>query len=76
MDRDKLKGKLREKKKTYAECARAIGVTITTFSNKINGKSDFDIVEINELSNYLNLTETEAMDIFLNKNLHKMQERR
>lgn len=76
MDYDKLKGKLREKKKTYADCAGAIGVTVTTFSNKINGKSDFDIVEINELSNYLKLTEIEAMEIFLYKNLHRMQERR
>ena len=66
MNTDKLKGKLVEKKRTYEECSKAIGVTITTFSNKMNGNSKFYVEEINNLSNYLGLTIEEKIDIFLN----------
>ena len=66
MNIDKLKGKLVEKKKTYEECSKAIGVTITTFSNKMNGNSKFYVEEINNLSKYLELTIEEKVDIFLN----------
>ena len=42
------------------------GVTITTFSNKMNGNSKFYVEEINSLSKYLDLTIEEKIDIFLN----------
>lgn len=66
MDIDKLKGKLTEKRKTYEECSKHLGITITTFSKKMNGISKFYIEEINELSKFLNLTNEEKIDIFLN----------
>lgn len=66
MNIDKLKGKLVEKKKTYEECSKALGVTITTFSNKMNGNSKFYVEEINSLSRFLGLTNDEKIDIFLN----------
>ena len=62
---DKLKGKLTEKRKTYDECSKAIGVTKNTFNAKINGTSKFYIEEVNALSNFLGLTEAEKVDIFL-----------
>ena len=65
MDVQKLKGLLVEKGKTYEECAKAIKISVTAFSNKMNGKSNFDVVEINALSTYLELTKVEAQEIFL-----------
>ena len=60
-----LKGKLVEKGKTYAECADALIVSVTTFSDKMNGKSKFSVEEANTLSNYIGLTGEERIDIFL-----------
>ena len=66
MNLDKLKGKILEKRKIYEECAAALGVTVTTFSNKMNGKGKFYIDEINKLATLLELTNQEKIDIFLN----------
>lgn len=66
MKLDKLKGKLVEKKKTYEDCSRDLGVTISTFNNKMNGRSKFYVEEINKLSGLLELTNEEKIDIFLN----------
>lgn len=66
MNIDKLKGKLVEKKKTYEDCAKALNVSITTFSNKMNGRGSLYIEEVNTLSNFLELTNTEKIEIFLN----------
>ena len=66
MDIDKLKGKLVEKKKTYKDCSKYLGITIASFSNKMNNKSKFYIDEINQLSKLLELTNQEKIDIFLN----------
>ena len=64
MNLDKLKGKLLEKRKTYADCAKALGVSITTFSNKLNGRGSLYIDEVNKLSDYLELSKEEKVDIF------------
>lgn len=69
----KLKGKIVEKNRTYSECAQALGISTTGFSNKMNGRSNFDVLEINKLVEYLNLTDREAIDIFLPRNLHNTQ---
>lgn len=73
MNTNKLKGYLREKNKSYIDCASAIGVTITTFSKKMNGKTKFNIAEINDLVAYLDMDYKTAMEIFFNKNLYNMQ---
>lgn len=64
MNYAKLKGILSEKGKSYADCARAIGISVTSFSNKMNGIRKFSIPEANDLSNYLNLTKEENLLIF------------
>ena len=74
MNTQKLKGLLVEKGKTYEECAKALNMSITSFSNKMNDKTRFDIVEINKLVNYLELNKEEATNIFLSSNLHNMQD--
>lgn len=66
MNIDKLKGKLVEKKKTYDDCSKFLEVTTSTFNNKMNGKSKFYVEEINKLSELLELTNEEKIDIFLN----------
>lgn len=65
MNVDKLKGKLVEKKKTYEDCANALNISITTFSNKLNGKGSLYIEEVNALSVFLGLTDNEKVEIFL-----------
>ena len=70
MDNQKLKGYLIEKRKTYANCASALGISTNSFSNKMNGRSRFDIIEINNLVCYLGMPLDDAVEIFLSKNLH------
>lgn len=60
-----LKGKLREKGKTYADCATAIGISTTSFSEKINGRRNFTVEEANDVSAFLEMTDKEKVDIFL-----------
>lgn len=70
----KLKGLLREKELTYKECAEALKMSVTTFNSKINNKTQFDIVEINCLVNFLKLDLNKAIEIFFDNNLHNIQE--
>ena len=63
---DMLKGKLLEKHKKYADCAGELNISITSFSDKMNGKSKFNIEEANSLAKYIGLTNKEKIDIFLN----------
>lgn len=75
MKLDKVKGKLRENNITYDEFSSMIGMSVTTFNNKINGKNRFYIDEIKKISKILNFTDEEKIDIFLNWNLHDMQDK-
>lgn len=61
-----LKGRLREKEKTYARCAAELGISTTAFSEKMNGKSKFTVEEANSLACFLNLSNREKVEIFLN----------
>lgn len=62
---NKLKGKLTENEKTYRECAEYLGITVTTFNNKINGRGKFYVDEVNKLSKLLRLSNEEKINIFL-----------
>ena len=73
MNLQKLKGKITEKRKTYNDCACILKISITAFSNKINGKSKFTIDELLLLAEYLQMTIYEEIEIFLNKNLNSIQ---
>lgn len=63
---NKLKGKMRERDISYDLGAEIIGKSATSFNNKINGKtkSGFNIEEANKLSEALQLTSEERMEIF------------
>jgi hypothetical protein len=60
-----IKGLLKAKDKKYADCAKALGIAESSFSNKINGTSKFYIDELNELGNYLGLSSQEKSEFFL-----------
>lgn len=64
MNLKKLKGKITEQETSYAKCADKIGVSVTTFSDKMNGKRKFYVEEANELSNFLNLSVQDRFEIF------------
>lgn len=63
---DKLRGKLAERKMTFADGAQVVGVSELTFSAKINEKtkSGFSVVEASKLSDVLELTNEEKLKIF------------
>ena len=65
MNLQKLKGKLREHDANYIDVANCLGLSVTAFSNKMNGKSKFYIDEIEKLSDRLSLSDAEKIDIFL-----------
>lgn len=61
----KLKGIIREKEKTYQQCADAIGISVTAFQMKINGKKRFYIDELNTLGDFLGMSAEEKALVFL-----------
>lgn len=65
MNLPKLKGVIRERGKNYVQCADSIGKSVASFNSKINGKVAFTIVELEDLGNYLEMTDSEKVDIFL-----------
>lgn len=65
MNLSKLKGKIREKGKNYEQCSNAIGKSVATFNSKINGRVSFGIDELDELGEFLEMTDEEKADIFL-----------
>lgn len=65
MNLPKLKGIIREKNKNYVQCANAIGKSVATFNSKINGRVSFGINELEDLGNFLEMTEDEKAEIFL-----------
>lgn len=74
MENLKLKGLLRQNKKTYSDAAECLGISINSFNSKINGKTAFTCWEAYLLSNFLNLSESQARDIFLRFDLQNLQE--
>ena len=65
MNLSKLKGIIRERGTNYQQCANSIGKSIATFNSKINGKRTFTIAELEDLGNYLDMTDNEKVNIFL-----------
>lgn len=65
MNLAKLKGIIREKNKTYVQCANAIGKSVASFNSKMNGKSNFTVVECEDLGNFLEMTDDQKIEVFL-----------
>ena len=64
MNKNKLKGKIREQGLTYKILAQKIGIGLTSMNYKINGKNLFNQEEMKKLKEALRLTDNETIDIF------------
>lgn len=67
----KLKGRIKEKYGNQEVFAKAIGLTPTTFSFKINGKSKWKQDEIVKAAKLLEISQDEIVEYFFN---YKVQE--
>lgn len=65
MDLKRLKDMIQERGKTYADCSKAIGRSMSYFSSRMNGKANFSILELEDLGNYLGMSNCEKQEIFL-----------
>lgn len=64
MNSDKLKGFLKEKKKTYKECADVLKISEYQFGKKVNGEVGFWMQELATLSAFLHMSEKKFFEIF------------
>ena len=65
MDLKRLKDMIQERGKTYADCSKTIGRSMSYFSSRMNGKANFSLDEMEELGNYLSMYDYEKQEIFL-----------
>ena len=65
MNLPKLKGIIRERGRNYKQCANAIGKSVASFNSKMNGRVAFTIVECEDLGNYLEMPDSEKIEVFL-----------
>ena len=61
---DKLKGRIKEKGSSYKILSNALGISLSAFNNKVNGRSAFDIIEASELSSILDIPPEEISNFF------------
>ena len=59
-----LKGKIREKKTNYRQCAKIAGMSLNTFNGRMNGKTAFDIVEASKLAEHLDIPADNIKNFF------------
>lgn len=59
-----LKGILRQKKITYETLAKHLKMSMSALSNKINGKSVFNIVEINRIASFVGIVKEDISFYF------------
>lgn len=61
---DKLKGLIREKRKTQGDCAKHLGIKTPTFNQKINNIRAFSLLEAERLQVYLGISDLEFPEYF------------
>ena len=61
---ENLKGRIKEKKISYASLSKKTGISVSALNNKINGRSTFDIVEAGMLSSVLDIPPEEIVYFF------------
>jgi len=71
VDVNKLRGKIVEKGFSQQELAQSIGIDRSTFYRKMKNNGDFSIGEVAEIAKVMQLTNEEAIEIFLSKKSHK-----
>lgn len=60
-----IRAKIAENESNYMNCAKALNISASTFSKKMNGSTLFSIEQARLLSCYLKLTLIEMKNIFL-----------
>ena len=65
----KLKGLLTERGITYKELATEIGIETATMSNKINGKAYFNLKEVEDICNSLDISALDVGRYFFTNNI-------
>lgn len=60
----RLKERISEKGETYSSLSKEIGISLSAFNNKINGRSSFDIIEASQLSSILDIEPQEIVYFF------------
>nr|DAR69328.1 MAG TPA: Regulatory protein [Caudoviricetes sp.] len=64
MNKDKLKGKIKENKFNYNILAKKLNIGYSTIKAKVNGKSAFNQPEMVLIRKHLRLSDAEIIDIF------------
>lgn len=64
MNKKMLKAKMVEKDLSATEMAKALGIQVSTFYNKMSGKSEFTFSEVRKMACVLMLTKREFIEIF------------
>lgn len=59
-----LKGILRQKKINYDTLAKYLKMSISALSNKINGKSVFDILEVEKIIQFVGIEKKDVSEYF------------
>jgi hypothetical protein len=62
-----LKSKLSLKEKTQKDLAKALGLSKVSVSKKVNGLLRFSLPEVKKVKDYLDLTNDEVVEIFINE---------
>ena len=62
-----LKSKLTLNEITQRDLAKRLGLAEVTINKKVNGAIDFSLEEIAKMKDYLNLTNDEVIEIFINE---------
>ena len=61
-----LKSKLSLKEKTQKDLAKALGLSKVSVSKKVNGLLRFSLPKVKKVKDYLDLTNDEVVEIFIN----------
>lgn len=59
-----LKGLMKEKKLTYQEMSEYLGLALSAFCYKINGKSVFNVIEVDKICSKLEISKNDIARYF------------
>lgn len=71
IDSKYLVSKIKEERYTYTNIAKQMGISTTALRNKLQGKVDFNVNEVVELRDILNLSRSDTYNIFFAPSVEK-----
>ncbi|MBW9212826.1 MULTISPECIES: helix-turn-helix transcriptional regulator [Terrabacteria group] len=69
MNTQELKGLLVAKGYTYSDISNKLGISLTAFTRKMNGVTQFKQDEIKNISSILNLSDSQIILVFFNNSV-------